>query len=461
MSQVKVAAILLMPLAVLSFVASAQEKLPDCSVKAAVPAQLRKQTPTPLFAVPSGDVYGAYVPYTGPLLNVATPQDDAADVPPAACATPKVETASNNSSKQTPPPLKTQPQEAVSAPDGEPAHKTATAQSVGSDLLPADCATPVYVVPPGDVYGSYVPYIAPPKPTGCITPNPLTASPTSSHPNASAVQKQPDSLLNSTSSPLLDLAKPTNNDLALAPPVAPPTDGSAEGGFVRPVTLHRAPTIPQEPRPFHDYAVGFRASTLGAGVELATPVAGRINLRSSFNLFAFNDPFNIDGVDYGARFHLQSSQTTLDWFATRTLHISPGFLYFKNSMSAPASVGPGQTFVLGGQTFLNSVDDPLAGASSVVYPRKFAPLLLVGLGNLLPRDGGHLSFPIEFGAAFTGAPVISLALNGTACTTNGCLNFPHNAQAQNFLKLEIQKLNNDLKSFPFFPIVSVGVAYHF
>jgi hypothetical protein len=130
-------------------------------------------------------------------------------------------------------------------------------------------------------------------------------------------------------------------------------------------------------------------------------------------------------------------------------------------MSAPASVGPGQTFVLGGQTFLNSVDDPLAGASSVVYPRKFAPLLLIGLGNLLPRDGGHLSFPIEFGAAYTGAPVISVALNGTACTTAGCVDFAQNAQAQNFLKLEIQKLNNDLKSFPFFPIVSVGVAYHF
>jgi hypothetical protein len=223
----------------------------------------------------------------------------------------------------------------------------------------------------------------------------------------------------------------------------------------------RPATIPRDLRPFRNYAFGFKASTLGAGIEVATPIAGRINLRSSFSLFAFNDPFNIDGVDYGARLHLQSSQTTVDWFATRSLHISPGFLYFKNTESAPASVGPGQTFVLGGQAFLNSVDDPVTGASSVVYQHKFAPLLLIGFGNLVPREGSRISFPIEFGAAYTGAPVISVALNGTACTTEGCVSFAQNADAQTFLKKEIQKLNDDLKSFPYFPIVSVGMSYSF
>ena len=76
----------------------------------------------------------------------------------------------------------------------------------------------------------------------------------------------------------------------------------------------------------------------------ATPLAGSFNLRSSFNFFAFDDPFSIDGVNYDARLHLQSSETVLDWFVGKNLHISPGFLYVKNSMSAPASVGPGQTF---------------------------------------------------------------------------------------------------------------------
>jgi hypothetical protein len=130
-------------------------------------------------------------------------------------------------------------------------------------------------------------------------------------------------------------------------------------------------------------------------------------------------------------------------------------------MSAPSFVGPGQTFVLGTQTFLNSVDDPVTGSSSVIFPRTFAPLLLFGHGNMLPRSGGHLSLPIEAGVAYTGASQINVVLNGTACVTNGCVNFAQNADAQKFLKQEINILNEDLKHYPVFPIVSLGLAYRF
>jgi hypothetical protein len=358
-----------------------------------------------------------------------------------------------------PPPVKPKPRHAVTVADAAPARKTSPGHSAASDILPTACPTPVYAVPPGDVYGPYVPYL---PPIGCGTPTAPPASNNSSPANSSAVQKpQAASLIDSTSPPPFKLAPPTGSDLALAPEAAPSTsEAPAEAAYVRTVPLHRAATIAPELRPFRSWAVGFKAGTLGAGMEFATPLAGRINLRSGFNFFAFNNPFSIDGVNYTARLHLQSSQTTLDWFIGR-FHISPGFLYVKNSMSAPAFVGPGQTFVLGTQAFLNSVDDPVSGSSSVIYPRTFAPMLLLGYGNLLPRGGEHLSLPIEVGVAYTGAPQISVALNGTACVTNGCVNFSQNADAQKFLKQEIQILNEDLKHYPVFPIVSLGLAYRF
>jgi hypothetical protein len=320
-------------------------------------------------------------------------------------------------------------------------------------------------VPPGDVFGSYVPYAAPAQPTACTTPNAQAARSSSSSPNSSAVQKQqPDSLINSPSPSPFKLAQSTSNELALASDVASSSDGSpTDAGYARPVHLPRAATIPQEIRPFRSLAIGFKADTLGLGLEFATPMAYKINLRTSINFFAFNYPFSIDGINYDARLHLKSSETTVDWFPRGKggFHISPGILYVKNTLSAPASVGPGQTFVLGSQTFINSVDDPVNGTSSVVYSRKFAPMLLVGYGNIIPRAGRHLSVPFEIGAAYTGAPQISVALNGTACTTDGCVNFATNSQAQNYLKQEINILNEDLKKFPVFPILSLGVAYHF
>ncbi len=254
-------------------------------------------------------------------------------------------------------------------------------------------------MPPGDVYGAYVPYVPPAQPIGCGTPAaaPAAAS-NASQPNASVVQKPqppPASLVNPESPTPFKLAPPTSTDLALkadappapALPAAPPADSSAEeGAFVQPVPLHRAPVIYEDLKPFRSYAIGFKGSTLGAGFEIATPLAGRINLRYGFNLVEFTDPFSVDGVNYHAGIHLKSSQTTVDWFFG-SFHISPGVLYLKNNMSAPASVGPGQTFVLGTQTFLNSVDDPVTGSSSVIYPRTFSPMLLIGYGNMLPRSG--------------------------------------------------------------------------
>jgi hypothetical protein len=332
-----------------------------------------------------------------------------------------------------------------------PAPKKPTIAGTGSDALPTACPTPIYAVPPGDVYGPYVPYV--PPPTAC--PTAPAASSSVSPANSSTVQKGlPDDLIKSAP---VNLAEPSKLALEIAPV---PAEAPAEGAFVRPIPTQRAPYIYEVLRPFRSYAVGFRAGTLGTGIEIATPLAGRINLRSGFNFFAFTDPFSIDGVGYNARLRLQSSQTTLDWFMGN-FHISPGFLYFKSGMKAPVSVGPGKTFVLGTQTFLNSVDDPASGSSSVIYPRTFAPLLLFGYGNVLPRTRQHLSLPIEAGVAYTGAPVINVALNGTACVTDGCVNFSQSADAQKFLKQEIQILNEDLKHYPVYPVVTVGLAYRF
>ena len=375
---------------------------------------------------------------------------------------------------QTRPPVKPKPQRAIAVAEAKPNRKPApaTVQPAASDILPTACPTPVYAVPPGDVYGAYVPYVPPAQPIGCGTPAaaPAAAS-NASQPNASVVQKPqppPASLVNPESPTPFKLAPPTNTDLALkadappapALPAAPPADSSAEeGAFVQPVPLHRAPVIYEDLKPFRSYAIGFKGSTLGAGFEIATPLAGRINLRYGFNLVEFTDPFSVDGINYHAGIHLKSSQTTVDWFFG-SFHISPGVLYLKNNMSAPVSVGPGQTFVLGTQTFLNSVDDPASGSSSVIYPRTFSPMLLIGYGNMLPRSG-HLSLPVEVGFAYTGAPVINLNLNGTACVTNGCVTFSQSTDAQGSLKQEIQILNDDLKHYAVFPIVSVGLAYRF
>ena len=217
------------------------------------------------------------------------------------------------------------------------------------------------------------------------------------------------------------------------------------------------------PKPFSKVTVGFRASTLGTGLELATPLWRSLNLRLGANIFAFGCGFNIDGVHYDSDLHFRSAQASVDWFPTHSssFHVSPGILYGRNTMSAIATVPPGQAFSLGNHPLINSIDDPMGGTASAVLPRNFAPTLMVGFGNMIPRTSSHFSFPLEAGVAFTGRPIIDLHLSGTACTTDGCFYSVTDTTTQISLKKEIVKLNNDVRWFPAYPIVSAGVAYRF
>ncbi|MDQ2834736.1 MAG: hypothetical protein M3Y50_13560 [Acidobacteriota bacterium] len=216
-------------------------------------------------------------------------------------------------------------------------------------------------------------------------------------------------------------------------------------------------------RALRSLAIGLTASTLGAGIEVATPLSRSFNLRSAINVFTFAYPFSLDGVGYDPKVHLKSVTATIDWFPWHGgFHISPGILYAKNNFDATVSVAAGQNFELGPQSFLNSVADPLHGTAALVFPHAVSPMLMMGFGNVLPRRSSrHISVPFEFGVAYTGAAVIRVNLDGTVCTSDGCLSFASYPEAQSSLRQEINDLNEILKRVPVYPIVSVGFAYRF
>jgi hypothetical protein len=227
-------------------------------------------------------------------------------------------------------------------------------------------------------------------------------------------------------------------------------------------TLSHAPKRPRPYRPFSTLAIALNAGTLGGGIELATPLSPAFNLRVGADAISFHYPSNVDGLDYSTRLRLHSGRVTLDWFLHRgSFYLSPGIFYANNSGSALTSVPPGKLFELGDQPLINTVDDPINGTTSITYPRRLAPMLTAGFGSLIPRDGRHLTFPVEFGVAFTGQPHMDVKLNGTACTNEGCFDIAIDPTSQQDLAAENRKLNNNLKKLTVYPILTVGVAYRF
>ncbi len=215
-------------------------------------------------------------------------------------------------------------------------------------------------------------------------------------------------------------------------------------------------------RPFRAVAFGLTASSLGAGAELAIPVARTLNVRAGGNYVLLHYPFNIDGIDYSPGLKFTSGRATVDWFPHRgAFHVSAGALYFRNSISGTADVVEAQTFSLGGTNYINSVDDPIHGAASIAYGKQIAPMVLLGFGNILPRSGRHVSMPFEFGGAYMRAPTLNLKLSGTACTMQGCFNAATDPQVQSNLTKEVNTLQSDMRFLQVYPIVSLGLACRF
>jgi hypothetical protein len=213
------------------------------------------------------------------------------------------------------------------------------------------------------------------------------------------------------------------------------------------------------------FGLGVSAGTLGVGVQGALSVTQKSNIRVGGNFFSYSDTFSKDGVTYSGTLKLRSAQVTYDQFFGSLFHISPGALIYNNNQaSGTASIPGGQTFTLGGTQYYSSAANPVTGTASLPFGNKAAPMILFGIGNLVPRGQKHFGFNLEAGVVYQGSPNATLNLGGSSCLTGpstGCVNTATDPGVQANVKSEQNTLNNDLKIFKIYPVVSLSFGYKF
>lgn len=209
--------------------------------------------------------------------------------------------------------------------------------------------------------------------------------------------------------------------------------------------------------------IGVKLSTLGVGIEAATPLTRKLNVRGGFNFFRYSRGITNDGILYDGHLHLQSGEAHLDWFPFGGFHISPGLLFYNgNSVIATAAVPGGQTLSLGGTQYESDPSAPVTGTGNLDFI-KVAPSIMVGIGNLIPRNGRHYSFLFEIGAAYQGPARVALNFAGNVCDTTGtiCRPISSDPTVQANIQAQEQKIRNDVNPYRFFPVVSMGVGFNF
>jgi len=228
-------------------------------------------------------------------------------------------------------------------------------------------------------------------------------------------------------------------------------------------------------RPFSAIAFGGGMSLMGVNMQTATNMNRYLNLRGTGNLFNYTvDNISTNGFNLNGKVNMATAGASLDYypFPSHGFRLSPGAIFYnQNQISAIGTPAPGKNITLNHQDFYADSVNPLTASANLgLNTRQKAFTMTTGWGNMIPRKrGGHISFPFELGAAFTGVPTLAMTLSGNACTNeadaaiNGpsCVNMATNAQAQSDLAAQLAKWKSDLNPLQVYPILSFGIAYDF
>jgi hypothetical protein len=268
-------------------------------------------------------------------------------------------------------------------------------------------------------------------------------------------------LPSTTDSPADPTSYSSSAQPAEAPPAAPaPADGAHyAGGWT-------------STRPFSALGVELNVGVNGIGVNLATPLAKRFNLRVGGAFFNYSLSTSSDGINYNGTLNMRKASVGVEYYPFHgTFRITPGLtVYNGNHVSAAANIPGGSTFTLDDTDYISGIlgVDPVHGSADINFGNRAAPSLTIGWGNMIPRHGGHWSVPFEIGAEFTNPPTLTLNLAGTACQKEpgsqtldcGSVTDQSSDIYQNVIE-EQKELNDDLHPLRFYPILSIGVSYKF
>jgi hypothetical protein len=223
--------------------------------------------------------------------------------------------------------------------------------------------------------------------------------------------------------------------------------------------------------PFSRVAFSGGIGMMGVNMQVAVNANRYMNLRGVGNYFTYSlDNVSVDGLLVSGTANFATAGAAVDFypFPYHGLRISPGVIFYnQNQLTSTVTAPGGTSFTLDGYTYYSSQANPVTGSGGVgMNTRKQAFTITTGWGNMIPRRGGHISFPVEIGAAFVGSPTVNMALtSGQVCEdaagTIGCMNVVGNQEIQSNLAAQQAKFQSDLNPFKIYPIFSAGFAYSF
>lgn len=185
----------------------------------------------------------------------------------------------------------------------------------------------------------------------------------------------------------------------------------------------------------HAASVGLKASTLGAGVELAVPLSEGFVGRLDFNDYSYDTSVTEGGIRYRANLQWRSTGAFVDWHPFGgAFRFCVGYLANGNRIDAQAN----GTQTIGTTTYTNVDLRGTVDFNSGGY-------VGIGWGNAASKGWTFLA---DLGLLYQGTPHVSLVdRTGTVSSSD--------------LRKQEADAESNLKDLAHYPVASIGFAYRF
>jgi hypothetical protein len=199
-----------------------------------------------------------------------------------------------------------------------------------------------------------------------------------------------------------------------------------------------------------DTSLGLRGGTLGGGVELSHAFGQRTGVRLNADGFNFSQTSTYDNIDYDMKLKLQTVSLLGDWFPfANNFRVSLGAMLNGNKFALKGQP-TGGFYTINGTTYNTA---QVGSLDAAVDFAKAAPYFGIGYGRAITRG---LSLIVDAGVMFQGSPKSKIDVTcGPLATPPEC------AQAQSDAQAEQSRLDESLRSFKYYPVISLGLAYTF
>lgn len=197
-----------------------------------------------------------------------------------------------------------------------------------------------------------------------------------------------------------------------------------------------------------DMAVGVRLGTTGFGLQVARLFTGRIGARIGGSFYNWSGSSTLKSIDYNATLKLHTFSALLDLFLSRrgSFHVTGGLVTNPMTFTATGQSSSGY-FKINGTKYADTTVGVLTAQGQFPSVRPY-----FGFGFGTPaNEGGGFGLLFDFGAIIA-KPTVSLTATGAAT----------NAQLASDLAAQSSQTQQKLdKFFRVYPVLALGLAYHF